>query len=451
MSFEFSTKCEEMVVALLAAEINQRVASGELVDFTEMELKVREGLQRIGRECLGRAVSQQEGRYPVAEIGCPCGANAKYVRRRRAKSITVFGEVWYERAYYVCPACQQGQSPLDRRLGIAPGQISAGLGPLLALLGIQAPFEKSSVRLAQELLLVEVSENSVRKETQLMGQFQTALESQQQASSQAFQGPQTIAQAGGKRPGRIYGGIDGTIVPIRQEWRELKTGTWYGVEPTDDAHTAAVGQQNHLRARQLSYYCDISSAQQFGALVWAKGWARAAYLAEEVVFVCDGAAWIWRLVEALFPRATQIVDWYHAAEYLPPIAHAAFGDTPAGREWLERQRQDLWEGQVEQVISACLDIADQFAKAEKVAFTAATYYENNRQRMDYARLRQEGYQIGSGPTESACKQIAALRLKQAGARWTVSGATLTAKARAAWLSDEWLPLKQRRRALPLAV
>jgi hypothetical protein len=291
----------------------------------------------------------------------------------------------------------------------------------------------------------------VRKETQLMGQFQREVETAQQASSQTFQGPQTIAQAGGKRPGRIYGGIDGTIVPLRQEWRELKVGTWYCVQPTDETAMPQVGQQNHLRARQLSYYCDISSAQEFGTLVWAKGWAQAAYLAEEVVFVCDGAAWIWRLVEALFPRATQIVDWYHAAAYLPPIAQAAFGESKAGQAWLDRQRQDLWEGHIEQVIAACLAVAERVAKAERAALAAATYYENNRKRMDYARLRQAGYQIGSGPTESGCKQIATLRLKQAGARWTVAGATLTAKARAAWLSDEWQRLKQKRRDLPLAV
>lgn len=451
MRFEFSTKCEEMVVAVLEAEISQRVESGEIVDFTDMELKVREGLQRIGQQCLGRAVSHQERRYPEGELACRCGGHASYVRRRRAKSITVFGDVWYKRAYYVCSTCQQGQSPLDRRLGIAPGQISAGLGPLLALLGIQAPFEKSSARLAEELLLVKVSENSVRKETQLMGQLQTEVETAQQVSSEAFQGPQTIAQAGGKRPGRIYGGIDGTIVPIRREWRELKMGTWYCVEPTDEAAESEVGQQNHLQARQLSYYCDISSAAEFRSLVWAKGWARTAYLAEEVVFVCDGAAWIWRLVNELFPRATQIVDWYHAAEYLPPIAHAAFGETPAGQEWLDRQRQALWDGHIEQVVADCLAVAEQFAKAERPALAAATYFENNRQRMDYARFRQAGYQIGSGPTESGCKQIATLRLKQAGARWTVAGATLTAKARAAWLSNEWQRLKQKRRELPLAV
>jgi len=451
MSFEFSIKCQEMVVNLLATEISQQVEAGQMVDLTDMELKLREGLHRIGQKCLAQALSKREGRYVAEAVDCGCGQKANYVRRRRAKSITVFGDVWYERAYYLCANCHAGQSPLDKQLGIEPGQISAGLGPLLALLGIQSPFETASGRLANELLLVEVSDNSVRKETQLMGQLQAELEASQKTESETVNVPQARAQAGKRKRKRLYGGIDGTIVPVRKEWRELKTATWYVVEEQDEPPSAEVGQQTHLKAKALSYYCEMASAQAFGPLVWAKGCQREAHLAEEVVFVCDGAAWIWRLVEALFPQATQIVDWYHAAEYLPPIAQAAFGDTPAGQAWLEQQRQALWEGRIEQVVAACLDIADQFAKAEKLALTAATYFENNHKRMDYAHLRQAGYQIGSGPTESGCKQIATLRLKQAGARWTTSGATLTAKARAAWLSDEWSLLKQKRRELPLAV
>jgi hypothetical protein len=71
-------------------------------------------------------------------------------------------------------------------------------------------------------------------------------------------------------------------------------------------------------------------------------------------------------------------------------------------------------------------------------------------RMDYARFRQLGYFIGSGTVESAGKQIAGLRLKRAGARWTEPGAISTAKARAAWLSGHWDDLASRRTALPLA-
>jgi hypothetical protein len=60
------------------------------------------------------------------------------------------------------------------------------------------------------------------------------------------------------------------------------------------------------------------------------------------------------------------------------------------------------------------------------------------------------YQIGSGTIESGCKQITSQRLKRLGARWTLEGARSTAKARAAWLSNQWDLLAVLRAALPLA-
>ena len=70
--------------------------------------------------------------------------------------------------------------------------------------------------------------------------------------------------------------------------------------------------------------------------------------------------------------------------------------------------------------------------------------------MDYARFREQGYLIGSGTVESGGKQIATLRLKRSGARWTEDGAVATAKARAAWLSGYWDHLAILRDSLPLA-
>ncbi|MHB8626694.1 MAG: hypothetical protein ACYDBJ_08340 [Aggregatilineales bacterium] len=54
----------------------------------------------------------------------------------------------------------------------------------------------------------------------------------------------------------------------------------------------------------------------------------------------------------------------------------------------------------------------------------------------YAKFRAMGLQIGSGSRESGCKQIALERLKIAGAQWSLDGARLLAKARAAFLSHE---------------
>jgi hypothetical protein len=110
------------------------------------------------------------------------------------------------------------------------------------------------------------------------------------------------------------------------------------------------------------------------------------------------------------------------------------------KNWLERTRTDLWEGRIQEVIRACRPFLRQ-SPVRAFAEKAITYYTHNEKRMDYAHFRQHGYLIGSGTIESACKQIAASRLKCSGARWTLSGVIATAKARAAWLSKTWDSLK----------
>jgi hypothetical protein len=101
------------------------------------------------------------------------------------------------------------------------------------------------------------------------------------------------------------------------------------------------------------------------------------------------------------------------------------------------------------VIRAC----EALAPRSEEAATALTYFRNHQHRMQYDQFREQGYMIGSGTIESACKQIVTHRLRCSGAQWTVQGARLTAKARAAWLShnDDWETLCSMRANLPLAV
>ena len=65
-------------------------------------------------------------------------------------------------------------------------------------------------------------------------------------------------------------------------------------------------------------------ADEFGKLMWGTGCAVKADVVPEVVFVCDGAVWIWNLLKLHYPHAMQIVDWYHAADRLKRVAQAAF-------------------------------------------------------------------------------------------------------------------------------
>jgi hypothetical protein len=423
-------------------EIRAWIAGHPEATAMELETSLREGMRQVGAACLQTAIEMQNPHYPPREVQCACGEQARYMFQRRAKTLSVFGWVSYRRAYYLCPHCHKGQYPVDRRWDLRPGRVSAALASLLAVEGVDVSFEQASRKIAK-MLLVKVSENTVRGVTQRFGAVQEEAERAWQAESQNVDNLIARRRTVRDAPQRLYGALDGVLVPIGAEWCELKCGCWYEVVAKRRTPSHEVGDTGDLHAKQISYYCDVADVATFRELVWTTGYRRYADRAQEIVFVADGAAWIWRLVEHHFPQATQIVDWYHAAEYLSRIAQAAFEpNSPDGASWLERARAQLWEGKVAQVIATCQEHQDKPAAAPEV-HKAITYYSNNIQRMDYARFRAKGYQIGSGTVESACKQLGTQRLKRAGARWTQPGARHTAKARAAWLSGDWNLLETR--------
>jgi hypothetical protein len=436
---EFSTIRMEQVAKLLAEEIVEKMAGKQGIN--EMESMMRELVKEAANAGMQYALEQGEETSGSREVNCPCGQQAQFVSQRPAVLWTVFGKVNYQRRYYLCPKCHQGQSPLDLKYGLVPGQTTPTLASLLGVLGVEVSFDEAS-RLAERFLLFRVSDNTVRKQTEGYGNAQAQAEKEWIEQAENEKTLQVRERNLAPQPGRIYGSIDGAHVPLQHEWRELKTLCWYKVEQLRPSiprkhHGQPMEAQSDLQTKEMQYHCDITEAEQFGRLLWATGLQNQVDTYEEVVFVSDGAVWIWRLVEKYFPQATQIVDWYHASQYLTPIAEAAFGvGTEPAKQWLTQTRTDLWEGRIPEVIQACYLFLRQ-THVRPLAEKAITYYTHNEKRMDYARFRQQGYLIGSGTIESACKQIAAARLKCSGARWTLAGVIATAKARAAWLSKTW--------------
>ena len=450
---QFSTEAIWKMAEIMVSEMAQIGLEAE--GIRAVEIAMREFLREVGSQALGSYLERQEAEIQDTEKVCACGAPMNYLFKRKGTILSVFGRVSYRRSYYVCEGCHIGISPLDRHMKIEAGQVTAGLAELLALAGVEISFEEGT-RWLERYLLFRVSDNTLRKETERFGDLQEAQEAEWIKNSQDESWLQQRQREIGKQAGRLYGSLDGVMAPLVGEWRELKNIAWYRVEPRRSyqkrrRHTKKrVGQQDHLQAQDITYFCDIQTPEKFSELFWASACQRKADLYEELVFVCDGAAWIWKLIQQHFPHAVQIVDWYHASQYLPPIAEAAFGaGTDRYESWLENARTLLWEGRIADLILACQQ-GSALWLAQPAVHQAVTYFTNNQQRMDYARFRQKGYFIGSGTVESGGKQISGLRLKRAGARWTEHGAVATAKARAAWLSRHWDILASQRAALPLA-
>lgn len=461
---EFSIETLKPLAEQFAQLCTQVLQAEPEQTIRQLETDMRKNLHLLGRLALGQVLSQVE-QVPEKRLACSCGGELQYQRRRTAKVESVFGWVSYERAYYAGCGCQVGHAPLDRRLGLQPGQVTAGLAALLALSGVELAFG-SAADFLEEMLLVRVSENTIRKETECFGRLQTEWEQEQVTASQDPAHLQARLRERHSPPTRLYGSLDGAHVRIEphtqeekeaeegapaEKWREMKVGGWYQVEPVpQNQHTRRHREKSELgtqalRTTAMQYFCQIGSADPFGELLWATGCRQHADLAPEVVFVCDGARWIWRLVEQYYPQATQIVDWFHAEEHLEQVARDALPQAQR-TAWLQKVRTFLWESDLQQVIHSCLILAPQ----SQVAEAAVTYFRNNAQRMDYARFREAGYMIGSGPIESGCKQIVSQRLKCSGAQWHETGANQTGKARAVWLSGDWQRLCALRDQLPLA-
>ncbi len=87
----------------------------------------------------------------------------------------MFGRVTYKRTYYSGCKCGKGHAPLDERFRLKQGAVTIGLAQLLALVGIQFSYEKAQEWL-REFLQFEVSENTIRQETERMGQLQADIE-----------------------------------------------------------------------------------------------------------------------------------------------------------------------------------------------------------------------------------------------------------------------------------
>lgn len=435
------------IIAQMLSEAIRQELSTEYT-LTDVEKATRRLVQEIGRQAIAMVVNSEEASHPTLEVACPnCRGMMPYMRRRSAQLRTLFGKTKIKRAYYLCSDCHRGCYPLDERLGLRPNAISGELERLAAMTGVLLPFGKGR-DLFEALTLVSLSDQTLDKAARAYGTI--AAKREQSWQTEAFdQEALQRRKREARRPLRLYGAIDATKVHTRglveYPWRDLKVGAWF--EARGRPPKSPNGQWR-IQAENIHYYVDICPAAEFGSLMWATGVQHQAQLARELIILGDGAEWIWNLVAKHFPKAIQILDWFHATEYLTPVAKMAFTVEEDQKAWVNRAKQALWDGKLDWVIDACLDLA-QAEDSSDPAFVAARYFDQNRTRMDYPAYRQQGYQIGSGTIESAAKQIGTMRMKVAGATWNEASARHVAKARAAYLSDAWDALATYR-ALPLA-
>ena len=171
-------------------------------------------------------------------------------------------------------------------------------------------------------------------------------------------------------------------------------------------------------------------------------------LADHVLFIADGAPWIWKrvplLVHALGLAAAQVhelLDFYHAVQHLGQVAALRKDWSAKARtRWCTHQRRLLMRGEVEQVITAVRELCR--GRNSKAIRKHREYFIKNQYRMAYAQLMALKLPIGSGAIESAVRRVVNLRLKGPSLLWCRASAEAILLLRSYYKAGRWNMLKR---------
>lgn len=233
----------------------------------------------------------------------------------------------------------------------------------------------------------------------------------------------------------VYGSMDGSMIFTDQGWQEVKVGRIFSSLSRVEA-----GRKGDTQARfklDSSTYCaHLGSSQEFIPQFEASLGTYKAN-ADRLVFVTDGGVWIQQYLEQNYPKATHILDYYHAVEHLAEFSRLHFKTAKEGGQWLDRQRATLLAEGVDVVLSNLAALPNVSLVAGESRSRVVGYYHRNRHRMRYSQFRDRGLQIGSGPMEAAHRTVVQCRMKRSGQRWSDEGAQAMLNLRAAFKSERW--------------
>lgn len=162
--------------------------------------------------------------------------------------------------------------------------------------------------------------------------------------------------------------------------------------------------------------------------------------ATRILFVADGAAWIWRRIPKLIRtlqlqpgQVQQLIDFWHAVEYLGKLADSASLKGPERKRWLTTQKKRLLRGEIGSVMMELRSLLS--GRRTKQQTTWLNYFVTHglkHRRMDYSTSRSHSMPIGSGAIESAIRRVINLRVKSNATYWLRENAETMIRLRA-WL------------------
>jgi hypothetical protein len=216
-------------------------------------------------------------------------------------------------------------------------------------------------------------------------------------------------------------------------WREPKCFVIYEIDE----------KGRKKRTKLPMYDATLGNCDAVFEIITAELKLRGARYASLLLFLADGAEWIWDRIPDLVKelgidprRVFKGVDFYHAVENLEEAAELRSGWNKKKRKrWVKRMKKLLWRGKVEKVIEEIGQLC--VGRNAKALRTKCKYFVDRKDLMAYAKLRKRHLPIGSGSVESAVRRIVNLRLKGCGIFWLQENSEAMLYLRAHLKAGRW--------------
>lgn len=337
------------------------------------------------------------------------------------------------RCYYHCRGCGRGHVPWDDLLGLGAATLTPAASEVASIAGVQTSFAQSAETTLQKLCGLRLSESTVERVTEAAGTRLAKLlhEKMTFGDDQPW-----IWQRDAHGRRCAYVGLDATGVRqqgaggAKAEGRMAYVGMIYNPRSKHDDQRPEPHQVRYL----AGFYTLDTLGLQLRRQAAQVGWDEA----EQQIALSDGGSGLEEFFRKNFPRAECILDFWHASDYLTELGLAMYPDDEPARQ----ERVSVWCHQLKHAGGATtlnalksIELNGCSAAARQAHADCLRYFQNHQHRMDYPRYLANGWQIGSGPVESACKTVVANRLKGGGMRWGEDGSDAVCHLRALYLSQ----------------
>ena len=361
--------------------------------------------------------------------------------------LTVNGSMTIERTVYWSKATGSVR-PTDHWLGIEQHSVSPGVREMCCLESLDSSFGNVSRSLKRTAQLT-LSEDRIRRVVEAEGR--TVICAQRCGVIPAS------FTAADCSDGVMVTGTDGVFVPVvpetqkaRRRATEAKKRKAEGRRSTRRRGRPKKGAEGEYKeAKVLTFYSQSKSkthvaatlgeCNELGRMMRREGRKVRLGQAKFSYSVADGAKWIDRQYQLNLPMlGANILDWYHFKEHVVETSHAVYGEvSPKAKDWQAKMLETAWQQGSLVMLHQLGPYVRRHTEDRREALESLRgYVEPRTSKTDYPYFREQGYDCGSGPTESQCGTLTH-RVKGAGMRWDADNAESMMVLAALDHSQQW--------------